>query len=516
MNPPKPGSTSIDSYQQLLQAALQTRQLSDTLSLVRVLVNDRALAGEVALKLLNMAFAIAARSGDVSAVLDRNGLPSRCTVLVYQPWFGVDYVELIRRGLTQGLLLPLFASVRTADARLIQKLTPANYLSFEHQGINLWSICRYNLALSERSMPENLSVRTPATFNAIRTIYAHAAALIDDASDFVTAYRPESALVAQGYHLIAAVMRRVCVLRGVRVVSLENTFHREKLLWEDVSGVAVNMTLAKNYYWRYTDAVSEKQARHSAERYLGSIQTFKSSEHTSPATNTTEIPKNKVPLIVYLGQVSTDASVLFGRRNFSSQVDAICAVAEYALEREVKVIVKLHPKEGPLHKVPEPFYRGLTSSWLEQDTSFQKAQKQLGDRLVVDTENVYNTYDLIRRADVCVTINSQSGLEALIHDKEVILCGDASFGALGFTHEAMDAIAVKFILDRILRDGLRCNDGLRCRKFFHIFTDYYCLPKNETSLLNLANGRPSYSDVGSIFTVPPSPDRSAASRTVAT
>jgi len=434
MNPqPSSAPSNLPLYQQLLQSAMKTRQLADALSLVRPIINDRAISGDVALKLLNLTFAIAAKSGDVTPALPRAGLPARSTILVYQPWFGLDFIELIRGGLTQQMLLPVFASTRPPEARLIERLTRENYLLFSHKGINLWTICRYNLALSERSMPEKLSVNAPKTFDAIRQIYAQAATLIDEVFEFVAAYHPESAIVAQGYHLLAAVMRQVCVRSGVRVVSLENTFHREKLLWEDVSGVSVNLTLAKNYYWRYADAVSEKDARASVDRYLGSIQSFKSSEHSSPTESTAGIPSRKAPLIVYLGQVSTDASVLFGRRNFASQVDTIQAVAEYALEREATVIVKLHPKEGPLHKVPEPFYRGLTSGWLESDAAFRKAQQQLGERLIVDTENVYNTYDLIRRADVCVTINSQSGLEALIHDKEVVLCGEAAFGALGFT-----------------------------------------------------------------------------------
>jgi len=60
----------------------------------------------------------------------------------------------------------------------------------------------------------------------------------------------------------------------------------------------------------------------------------------------------------------------------------------------------------------------------------------------------------------------------------------------------VDTLSLKFCLDRILRDALRCNDGVRCRKYFHIFTDYYCLPKTEESLLGLATGSPAYPRVG--------------------
>lgn len=486
---PASSPANAAAYQHLLSSALQTRNANAALAIIPAILNDPTV-GDAGVKLLGLAFSIAATVRE-PGLLSRTRLPRRSCVLVYQPWFGFDFTRMVRTGLEREILLPVFAGMRGSKSHL-PGLTPANFRHYDYKDVNLWSICHYNLALTERSMPEDLSGENPKSFAAIQKLYAHAAGLIDEAIDFIETYRPESVIIAQGYHLVAAVMRRIAIRHGVRVVSLENTFHRGKLLWEDASGVAVNLTLAKNYFWRYADSVSEQQARQSVDRYLGSIQSFKSSEHTSPAASTAALPGTEKPLIVYLGQVATDASVLFGRRQFATQVDAIRAVTEYALERDVAVVVKLHPKEGPLHKVPEPYYRGLTSGWLAADAAFQRCRLRLGDRLVVDADNSFNTYDLIRRADVCVTINSQSGLEALLHDREVILCGDAAFGGLGFTHEVHDTVALHATLHRVLGEGLRHNDGIRCRKFFHIFTDYYCLPKTEESMLMLAAGRPAY------------------------
>ena len=50
--------------------------------------------------------------------------------------------------------------------------------------------------------------------------------------------------------------------------------------------------------------------------------------------------------------------------------------------------------------------------------------------------NSLDTYAIIEAANAVVTINSGSGLEALIKGKEAILAGNAYYGGLGFTHHA--------------------------------------------------------------------------------
>ena len=74
--------------------------------------------------------------------------------------------------------------------------------------------------------------------------------------------------------------------------------------------------------------------------------------------------------------------------------------------------------------------------------------------------------------------------------KEVVLCGDAFYGGLGFTLEATDECSLRFQLGRVLNDGLRVNNQIQCAKFFHSFTELYCLHKSEDALFALMSGRP--------------------------
>lgn len=71
------------------------------------------------------------------------------------------------------------------------------------------------------------------------------------------------------------------------------------------------------------------------------------------------------------------------------------------------IVVKPHPKE----KTPE------TLEWLTR-------QARKDPRLRVFIGNIH---DLLSQADVVVTINSAVGIEAMLHEKPVVLCGDTDF-----------------------------------------------------------------------------------------
>lgn len=71
------------------------------------------------------------------------------------------------------------------------------------------------------------------------------------------------------------------------------------------------------------------------------------------------------------------------------------------------VVVKPHPKEKNLE----------TLDWLTR-------QARKDPRLQVFIGNIH---DLLAKSDVVVTINSAVGIEAMLHEKPVVLCGDTDF-----------------------------------------------------------------------------------------
>jgi len=418
-------------------------------------------------------------------------LPPLRTLLAYQPWFGIDTPSMVSECLERNRLLVLFSEETQPSWNAPDGIHADNFRSLAHRGVNLWLVSRYRLAVALRKFHECIDPALADDQAALRGYYAHAVALIDKACAYFDCYRPDSVVIAQGYDIVSAVLRNLAIARGLRVIALENIFRKDRLLWDDVSGISVNRNLARNYYWRHRDSLADETARQSVAAYLDRVKSAKSGEHASPTTPLPADSGDSLPTITYLAQVSTDSSVLFGLRGFDSQVDVITALAAYAAARQVRLIVKLHPKENPAFQDEMTSVRGLTAQRLALHPDFTALRFELGDRLVLDDSNRFDTYDLIRRAQVCVTINSQAGLEAAIHGREVVLCGDAFYGALGFTHEATDARSLEFALDRVLGDGLRLNHGDAAAAFFHIFTELYCLPKSVESVLRLLSGRPT-------------------------
>ena len=103
-----------------------------------------------------------------------------------------------------------------------------------------------------------------------------------------------------------------------------------------------------------------------------------------------------------------------------------------------------------------------------------------------DHTNGYDTYSIIKNADVCVTINSQAGLESLLLGKIVITCGNAFYNCLNSVYQALNKHHLGFLLSQILKETDSGVDMDQVYKFFYIFCEKYCLPKNESSYLRLA------------------------------
>jgi tetratricopeptide (TPR) repeat protein len=441
------------------------------------------------IRLLISAGAAAVETGGTYGSHDE--APARTALMAYQPWFDLDTRRIVVESFDQGLLTILLDD-EVSSAPATPDFTHNNFRTLTHRDITLWHLAKHRICLELGCVPAAIDAADPRHAAVIGITFARAIALVDRVLAYVGFYQPATVLMAQGHDLLSATLRHVAVRRGLRVVAIENIFRSDRLLWDDTSGIAVNQNLAKNHYWRHRDLISENDARRSVSAFFANRSALKSVEHTTPDAPLPPRSENALRTIAYLAQVAVDSSVLFGLRGFESQAEVITALAEFAARRGHRLLIKLHPKESPHHPDPQGWYQRHTIRALDAHAAFQAARAALGERLVLDSDNTCDTCEFIRQADVCVTINSQAGLEAALLDREVVLCGDAFYGGLGFTQEATDASSLEYTLDRVLRDGLRVNDGRDAYLFYHIFTELYCLPKTVGSIVCLLSGRPDF------------------------
>jgi lipopolysaccharide biosynthesis glycosyltransferase/glycosyltransferase involved in cell wall biosynthesis len=419
----------------------------------------------------------------------------RIALYSHQRWFGFNLRKLMRQAYGQGWLL-LVCDPRETGSREFQAADLPGFRQARHQGINLYELTRYNLLMELGVADEEVNPAVAAHREALQRIFSNAMRFMDQAVRYIEYFQPEVIVMAQGYDLPAAVLRRLAVDRGLRIVALENTFDCRKLLWEDLAGITVNRNLAQNYYWRYKDQLPSELAQASVNRYLRSINDTKSDEHQSPSGTGAEPIATTLPIITYLAQVGVDASIMFGLRDFKSQPEIIACLAELAISQGFCLAVKLHPKERPDYVNVLPWYRGFTWAKLRQNRRFMAVYEKHRGQVLVDFNHRHNTYDLIARSKACVTINSQAGLEALLFGKEVVLCGHAYYGGLGFTHEAVDPESLRQVLTDLMRGRRSVNINQKPAKFFHIYRELYCLPKTEDSVIKLLPGTPDFRKPG--------------------
>lgn len=291
---------------------------------------------------------------------------------------------------------------------------------------------------------------------------------------------PETILYCQGYQLESFIVRKICAERKIGLLAIENTFDSRKFVWDNLSGITVNRNLAENYYWKYENFVDTTTARKYADEYRAGLKSFKSGEHSSGCEPFLCGPDEKIML--FLGQVYTDSSVLFGINDFTNQVKIIEQLFDYCLQHGIKLFVKLHPKEVAGKNIHNEPYDKVTYRKIKENRQLAEAIER--EAMIVDYDH-YDTYDLISKAAGCVTINSQAGLEALLMGKDVVLCGKSFYSGFNLTFNAQDASDLAYCLDRVFMKGTSRNKPEVSEKLFYIITNYYFQTKTPESFLDL-------------------------------
>ncbi|MFO7665568.1 MAG: polysialyltransferase family glycosyltransferase [Desulfobacterales bacterium] len=290
--------------------------------------------------------------------------------------------------------------------------------------------------------------------------------------------RPDLVVLIQGYEPVNSALRAAAINLEIPLLSIENTAMSNRMLWDDISGITTNRNLAKNYYWKYKGLVSEESVHYFHKTLVKNFHHSKSSEHTAPSGN--QAPICDKPSVLFLGQVLTDSSIIFGLGRWQSPLDVIEATARWCLDKGYRLIVKLHPKESmgnnPITNEP---YNRLTYRKIQERGALCNLLKE--NQAVVDFENGLDTYMLIDQCQIAVTVNSQSGLEAALLGKPVVVSGNAFYDGLGFTIESSDPR----IFSLVMEDAINYSVPRSASEFSYIFYEFYCRPKSVDGLSDL-------------------------------
>ena len=292
--------------------------------------------------------------------------------------------------------------------------------------------------------------------------------------------RPDVVLLVQGFEPHNAVARCAALHLNIPLIALENTAIANRMVWDNVSGITTNRNLAKNYYWRCKDCQDAATCEAYCERLIQNTKQLKSDEHRSPAA--AHHPVDDRPQVLFLGQVYTDSSQVFGLRQWQSPLTVLESCVQWCGQHGRDLVVKLHPKERTGNNtIDDRPYDRLTYRKIMQNQPLSSSLKDLG--AIIDEDNTYDTYDLINRCETAVTVNSQAGLEAALRGRPVVVCGEALYGALDFTADAPSPDYFDSAMQAAAKFGP--EQTATARQFAYIFFEEYCREKNAHTLLQL-------------------------------
>lgn len=352
----------------------------------------------------------------------------------------------------------------------------------------LREIARYPICIvEEKLLPEireGAGVDPEHWLGILRHEYFRIERIFDD-------FKPHAVILFQGYEPSNAIARLIAIKRDIPFITLENTALKDRMLWDDQSGITTNCNLAKNFFWRHRDLVLDGGEVPYIERIIAGTRQNKQEEHASPPKAFESGGDAGKKTILFIGQVYTDSSVLFGSGDWSSPVEIVRTLAELADESGHRLILKLHPKEisGNAPVTLKPYAKLTYRKILE--SAAVKALMDAGVDMVIDHENEFDTYSLIAQADVVVTMNSQTGLEASIRKVPTVVCGSAFYGGLDFTLDAPDPEILEIQVRKAV--GMSAEDLDKrtsiARKFTYVYFEKYCRPKTVPQLVHLIKSR---------------------------
>lgn len=395
-------------------------------------------------------------------------------------WIGVPRLEIAFAGVRYLKPILFYRSPLAVDNKKNvwgASCRAEEDLRFIYRGVDLFQAAEYLICVSLEISRHELNLNKPSHRGESQKWLSLAKSLTDDLIAYLDKHKPRSVVIMQGYFIEAAIARQLADRFKFQVVSLENTFHPNRIICEPISGISVNNTSVMGWFHRLV-ACSSGRFGNDSQEWLKSIVSLKSQDHSSPAVLYSWPADRK--RVLFLGQCLTDSSVLYASDRPYSTIEIIDYLMSFVLCKGEFLFVKMHPKE---YGGTDPLFRPYGQLTYRKMVEAELVSRLSDTSCYVDSLNLYSTSQLIHDADVIVTINSQAGLEALVLGKEVVLLGQAFYDGIGCTWNIPELSMLGATLDAILIEGKSLRNKVKVDAFLHIYFERFCIEKNARDLI---------------------------------
>lgn len=359
-----------------------------------------------------------------------------------------------------------------------EMLKAKTYKQLNFNGLNLWDICRVSIVKELGRLPsEEANERELSTigkyFRWARQCYAGVVSYLDKV-------KPHMVVVCQGGVFDSRIILECAKQRGLRVIGVENSFLPDYAFVDSYSGFIINRhELAEREPVNYRSHLQLNSSSDIQKIWSEQLER-KSSEHRTGGVDaaTLGLPSDK-KIILLLGQVANDASIVMDSTIFKTTADFVVEVANIAgRHADWFLVVRLHPKEA--WHVDSSGRDDFPGEYLWDNTlqAINAAGVKLPDNCVVVSGPDVSTYQLMERSQVGATINSQAGLEMLLLGKPVVTAGRCLYANKGFTHDVGQRDNLEAALVAAMEIGLSNSEKKELDVFLHYLFGHYLLPKD--------------------------------------
>lgn len=372
----------------------------------------------------------------------------------------------------------VFAFDPATDSTSPPSWTGPEYRSATFSGLNLWEVCKTSIAKELGHLP-----RTEPTMEETQVVakyFRWAAECARGVCRYLDRVKPHSVIVFQGAFFDSRVVLECAKQRGIRVVGVENSFLGNYAFVDSHSGFILNRhTLAehgRDLYRRRADSHRDIDPL----RFWQSQLLLKSVQHRTGGTDieTLNLPAGK-KVILLLGQVATDASIVLDSTIYKSTADFITAAAEVATRHpDWFLIVRLHPKEAWHLDARDRVDGPGEYLWDNTLEALRVSRHQLPPNCLLVSGPHISTHELMERADVGLTINSQAGLEMLLLGKPVVTAGRCTYAGHGFTFDVTHHGELESQIIKAMETGLTPAAREELEAFSRYLFGHYLLPKD--------------------------------------
>jgi 2-polyprenyl-3-methyl-5-hydroxy-6-metoxy-1,4-benzoquinol methylase len=372
----------------------------------------------------------------------------------------------------------IYDAAEIADAKHAAGNIEATYRQQTFAGHHLWEICRTSIAKELGHVPGESP--TPTETATIARYFSRARKCLRGTGRYLDAVKPHAVIVFQGGLYDSRCILECAKRRGIKVIAMENCLLGDHALVDSHSGFILNRhSLAEQGRTLYANrAITDD--RLDPVLFFRDRLSLKTTDHRTGGTDiaTLGLPSDK-KIILLLGQVASDASIVMDSPIYRTTAEFIIAAAALAAANPGWfLVVRLHPKEA--WHVDTRGRSDGPGDYLWDNTlqAVKNSEFSLPDNCLLVSDPGISTYELMERADVGLTINSQAGLEMLLLGKPVVTAGRCFYAGNGFTIDVNSQEELETQIIKALQTGLTPEAREELTAFCRYLFGHYLLPKN--------------------------------------